>query len=87
MIRPFDLLDVPLIAQLESQGTPLSTDALTRGARPLHAALASFFSLHSRGEYTVVMPDKLKIDLNYIDRYSFWTDLKILAQTARALWQ
>lgn len=58
MIRPFDLLDVPLIAQLESQGTPLSSDALTRGARPLQAALASFFSLHSRGEYTVVMPDK-----------------------------
>jgi hypothetical protein len=58
MIRPFDLLDVPLIAQLESQGTPLSSDALTRGVRPLQAALAGFFSLHSRGEYTVVMPDK-----------------------------
>jgi lipopolysaccharide/colanic/teichoic acid biosynthesis glycosyltransferase len=36
---------------------------------------------------TVVMPDKLRIDLNYVDRYSFWIDLKILAQTARALWQ
>ena len=58
MIRPFDLLDVPLVAQLENQGTPLSTDALTRGARPLQAALASFFSLHSRGEYTLVMPSK-----------------------------
>ena len=58
MIRPFDLLDVPLIAQLESQGTPLSSDALTRGARPLHAALANFFSLHSRGEYTLVMPNR-----------------------------
>jgi len=58
MIRPFDLLDVPLIAQLESQGTPLSSDVLTRGARPLHAALASFFSLHSRGEYTLVLPNR-----------------------------
>jgi len=58
MIRPFDLLDVPLVAQLENHGTPLSTDALTRGARPLQAALASFFSLHSRGEYTLVMPNK-----------------------------
>ena len=58
MIRPFDLLDVPLIAQLESQGTPLSSDALTRGARPLQAALANFFSMRSRGEYTLVMPDR-----------------------------
>jgi hypothetical protein len=58
MIRPFDLLDVPLMAQLENQGTPLSSDALTRGVRPLHAALASFFSLHSHGEYTLVMPNK-----------------------------
>ena len=57
-IRPFDLLDVPLVAQLENQGTPMSTDALTRGARPLQAALASFFSLHSRGEYTLVMPNR-----------------------------
>ena len=56
--RPFDLLDVPLVAQLENHGTPLSTDVLTRGARPLQAALASFFSLHSRGEYTLVMPNK-----------------------------
>jgi hypothetical protein len=58
MIRPFDLLDVPLVAQLESQGTPLSSDVLTRGTRPLHAALANFFSLHSRGEYTLVMPNR-----------------------------
>jgi len=58
MIRSFDLLDVPLVAQLESQGTPLSSDALTRGTRPLYAALANFFSLHSRGEYTLVMPNR-----------------------------
>ncbi len=58
MIRPFDLLDVPLIAQLENQGTPLSSDALTRGTRPLQAALANFFSLRSRGEYTLVMPNR-----------------------------
>jgi hypothetical protein len=58
LIRPFDLLDVPLVAQLENQGTPMSTDALTRGARPLQAALVGFFSLHSRGEYTLVMPNR-----------------------------
>jgi hypothetical protein len=58
MIRPFDLLDVPLVAQLENQGTPMSTDALTRGAHPLQAALVGFFSLHSRGEYTLVMPNR-----------------------------
>ena len=58
MIRPFDLLDVPLIAQLESQGTSLSSDAFARGTRPLHAALASFFSMRSRGEYTLVMPTR-----------------------------
>ena len=58
MIRPFDLLDVPLVAQLENHGTPLSTDALTRGVRPLQAALTSFFSLHSHGEYTLVMPNR-----------------------------
>jgi len=58
MIRPFDLLDVPLVAQLENRGTPLSTDALTRGARPLQSALTNFFSLRSRGEYTLVMPNR-----------------------------
>ena len=58
MIRLFDLLDVPLVAQLENHGTPLSTDALTRGARPLQAALTSFFSLHGHGEYTLVMPNR-----------------------------
>jgi len=58
MIRPFDLLDVPLLAQLESQGTPLFSEyALTRKTRPIQAALAGFFSLNSRGVYTVVAPN------------------------------
>jgi hypothetical protein len=55
MIRPFDLRDVPLAAQLENQGTPLNAElALTRKPRPLQSALASFFSLHNHGERTYV---------------------------------
>jgi hypothetical protein len=58
MIRPFDLRDVPLVAQLENQGTSLCSEfALTRKARPLQSALAGFFSLHSRGDYTFVLPN------------------------------
>jgi hypothetical protein len=58
MIRPFDLRDVPLVAQLENQGASLYSEfALTRGARPLQSALAGFFSLHSRGDYTLVLPN------------------------------
>jgi hypothetical protein len=58
MIRPFDLRDVSLIAQLENQGTPLFSElALTRGTRPLQSALTGFLSLHNRGDYTVVSPD------------------------------
>ena len=33
---------------------------------------------------TVIMPDKLKIDLAYIDHWSFWSDLKLLVQTGAA---
>jgi hypothetical protein len=58
IIRPFDLLDVPLLAQLESQGVSLFSEyALTRKTRPIQAALAGFFSLNSRGAYTVVAPN------------------------------
>jgi hypothetical protein len=58
MIRPFDLRDVSLVAQLENQGTPLYSElALTRGTRPLQSALTGFFSLHNRGDYTFVSPD------------------------------
>jgi hypothetical protein len=58
MIRPFDLRDVSLIAQLESQGTPLFSElALTRRTRPLQSALTGLLSLHNRGDYTVVSPD------------------------------
>jgi hypothetical protein len=57
VIRPFDLLDVPLLAQLESQGRSLFSEyALTRKTRPIQAALVGFFSLYSRGAYTVVSP-------------------------------
>jgi hypothetical protein len=55
MIRPFDLRDVSLVAQLENQGTPLNAEfALTRKPRPLRSALASFLSLNSHGTRTVV---------------------------------
>jgi hypothetical protein len=58
MIHPFDLRDVPLVAQLENQGTSLYSEfALTRGVRPLQSALTGFFSLHSRGDYTFVLPN------------------------------
>jgi hypothetical protein len=58
MIRPFDLRDVSLVAQLENQGTPLYSElALTRGTRPLQSALTGFLSLHNRGDYTLVSPD------------------------------
>jgi len=36
---------------------------------------------------TVILPDKLKIDLGYIDRWSFRHDLKIMAQTASAVFR
>ena len=55
VIRPFDLRDVPLVAQLENQGTPLNAElALTQKPHPLQSALASFFSLGNRGRYTFV---------------------------------
>ena len=57
MIRPFDLRDVPLVAQLENQGTSLYNEfALTRGSHPLQSALAGYLTLHTRGEYTHVSP-------------------------------
>ncbi|HEY4689812.1 MAG TPA: hypothetical protein VIK33_10900 [Anaerolineae bacterium] len=49
MIRPFDLRDVTLVAQLENQGTALNAElALTRKPRPLQSALASLFILNTR---------------------------------------
>lgn len=55
MIRPFDLRDVPLVAQLENQGTLLNAElALTQKPHPLQSALASFFSLRGHGIYTYV---------------------------------
>ncbi len=62
MIRPFDLRDVTLVAQLENQGTPLNAElALTRKPRPLQSALASFLSMHNHRARTyvcrVALPD------------------------------
>ena len=63
MIHPFHLRDVPLVAQLEHEGTPLNAErALTRKPRPLQSALASFFSLSNHGTRTYVcrgtLPDR-----------------------------
>ena len=56
MIRTFDLRDVALVSQIESQGTPLYAElALTRHPRPLQAALAGFFSLSGHGLRTYVL--------------------------------
>lgn len=55
MIRPFDLRDVSLVAQLEKQATPLNSELmLTHKSRPLQSALASFFSLQNLGMRTYV---------------------------------
>jgi hypothetical protein len=56
MIRTFDLRDLALVSQIESQGTPLYAElALTRHPRPLQAALAGFFSLSGHGLRTYVL--------------------------------
>jgi hypothetical protein len=56
MIRLFDLRDLPLVAQIEHQGTPLFAElALTRRPRPLQAALAGFFSLNTQGVRSYVL--------------------------------
>ncbi|MBI5565202.1 MAG: hypothetical protein HY870_09915 [Chloroflexi bacterium] len=58
MIRPFDLRDLPLVAQIEHQGTPLFAElALTRRPRPLQSALAGFFSLNTQGVRSYVLRD------------------------------
>jgi hypothetical protein len=56
MIRPFDLRDLPLVAQIEHQGMPLFAElALTRRPRPLQSALAGFFSLNTQGVRSYVL--------------------------------
>jgi hypothetical protein len=56
MIRPFDLRDLPLVAQIEHHGTPLFAElALTRRPRPLQSALAGFFSLNTQGVRSYVL--------------------------------
>ncbi len=56
MIRPFDLRDLPLVAQIEHQGVPLFAElALTRRPRPLQSALAGFFSLNTQGVRSYVL--------------------------------
>lgn len=55
MIRPFDLRDVPLVAQLENLGTSLDAElALTQKTRALPSALTAFLSLNSHGPRTYV---------------------------------
>jgi len=55
MIHPFHLRDVPLVAQLEREGTPLNAErALTRNPRPLQSALISLLSLNNHGIRTYV---------------------------------
>jgi len=57
VIRPFDLLDVPLLAQLESQGTSLFSEyALTRKRARFRQRWLAFLALQSRA-YTVVSPN------------------------------
>jgi hypothetical protein len=56
MIRPFDLRDLPLVSQIEHQGTPLFAElAFTRRPRPLQAALAGFLSLNAQGMRSYVL--------------------------------
>src|SRR5512136_3314633 len=59
MIRTFDLRDLALVSQIESQGTPLYAElALTRHPRPLQSALAGFFSLSGHGLRTYVLREE-----------------------------
>lgn len=59
MIRPFDLRDVTLLAQIEQQGTPLNAElAFTRQPQPLQSALTSFFSLRGRGLRTYILREE-----------------------------
>lgn len=59
MIRTFDLRDLALVSQVESQGTPLYAElALTRHPRPLQSALAGFFSLSGHGLRTYVLREE-----------------------------
>jgi hypothetical protein len=74
MIRPFDLRDLPLVAQIEHQGLPLFAElALTRRPRPLQSALAGFFSLNTQGVRSYVLregdePEKLSGLIQVRDR-------------------
>lgn len=63
MIRPFDLRDLPLVSQIEHQGTPLFAElALTRRPRPLQAALAGFFSLNTQGARSYVLREGAEVE-------------------------
>ena len=39
------------------------------------------------GKYNTTPLDKLKLDLEYIQRYSFWLDLKLILLTVKILFQ
>jgi lipopolysaccharide/colanic/teichoic acid biosynthesis glycosyltransferase len=33
----------------------------------------------------VILPEKLRLAADYVDRASFWTDIRLIMQTARIL--
>lgn len=39
------------------------------------------------GQYNTVPYDKLKLDLTYIENYSFWLDIKLILLTVKILFQ
>ena len=81
MIRPFDLRDVPLVAQLENQGTLLNAElALTQKPHPLQSALASFFSLGNRGRHTYVRRGGLSAPAT---RYIGMVQMRVRGDSAR----
>lgn len=59
MIRPFDLRDIPLVRQLEDQGTPLFTEAaLTGRTAPLRGAITAYLALGGRGTPTFILRER-----------------------------
>jgi lipopolysaccharide/colanic/teichoic acid biosynthesis glycosyltransferase len=54
-------------------------------ANPDEGALLKDHPDPERGYMELIRPTKLKLQLNYVDRYSFWGDLQILWLTVRTL--
>ena len=49
------------------------------------AGLAGYAQVY--GKYNTTPYDKLKLDLTYIENYSFWLDLKLILLTVKILFQ